>query len=81
MEKYMNVHHRIHARKGVTIATFTTMLAKSMQTMMYPALSTKATSWFGAKRAHICTNALHMWWETRKAMVENQLPLKGNPAR
>ena len=33
IEKYKNVHQRIQANKGVTVATFTTTLAKSMQTL------------------------------------------------
>ena len=32
MEKYMKVPHRIQARYGVTVQTFTTMLANNMQT-------------------------------------------------
>ena len=32
IEKYRKVHQRIQASSGVTVATFTTTLAKSMQT-------------------------------------------------
>lgn len=34
MEKYMKVPHRIQARYGVTVQTFTTMLANNMQTWL-----------------------------------------------